>query len=139
MGRSRSAAVKMAKEKQSAVIPDKLYFKIGEVAKLVGVKPYVLRYWETEFTEISPTKSRKGQRLYKRKDVELLLKIRDLLYLEKFTISGARNRLNESARKVKTAEAGGQIDMSLEPQANHGELLKKLKSGLQSILEDLNS
>jgi len=79
-------------------IPDKLYFRIGEVSDIVGVKPYVLRYWESEFTDINPTKSKSGQRLYKRKDVELLLNIRRLLYEERFTINGARKRLKELSR-----------------------------------------
>ncbi|MFH1654096.1 MAG: MerR family transcriptional regulator [Pseudomonadota bacterium] len=76
-------------------IPNKLYFRIGEVSDLVGVKPYVLRYWETEFGDIKPTKSKSGQRLYKRRDVEMLMKIKELLYNERFTIDGARKRLKD--------------------------------------------
>jgi DNA-binding transcriptional MerR regulator len=79
-------------------IPNKLYFRIGEVSDLVGVKPYVLRYWESEFPDIKPSKSKSGQRLYKRKDVELLLKIKELLYEERFTINGARKRLKDFGR-----------------------------------------
>jgi DNA-binding transcriptional MerR regulator len=79
-------------------LPDKLYFKIGEVAKLVGVKPYVLRYWETEFSIVRPGKSRSRHRLYRRKDVETLLEIRRLLYTERFTIEGAKRRLREAGR-----------------------------------------
>jgi len=79
-------------------IPNKLYFRIGEVSDLVGVKPYVLRYWESEFTDIKPSKSKSGQRLYKRRDVELLLRIKELLYEERFTINGARKRLREFTR-----------------------------------------
>ncbi|MFN3324608.1 MAG: MerR family transcriptional regulator [Bryobacteraceae bacterium] len=74
-------------------IPDKLYFRIGEVSRLAGVKPYVLRYWETEFSGLNPKKSGSNHRLYRRKDVELILEIRRLLYEERFTIEGARNRL----------------------------------------------
>src|SRR6185503_13552450 len=74
---------------------EKPYFKIGEVARLVAVKPYVLRYWETEFRSLRLQKTRSQQRLYRRKDVELLLKIRHLLYAERFTIEGARARLRE--------------------------------------------
>jgi DNA-binding transcriptional MerR regulator len=81
-------------------LPDKLYFKIGEVAKLVGVKPYVLRYWETEFSILRPGKTRSKHRLYRRKDVETLLEIRRLLYTERFTIEGAKRRLRESGRAV---------------------------------------
>ncbi len=76
-------------------IPDKLYFRIGEVAKLIGVEPYVLRYWETEFPDIAPTKSRSKQRLYKRQDVEMIYKIRELLYKQNYTIKGAKRKIKE--------------------------------------------
>ena len=79
-------------------IPNKLYFRIGEVSDLVGVKPYVLRYWESEFPDIKPSKSKSGQRLYKRRDVEMLLKIKELLYQERFTINGAKKRLKDVPR-----------------------------------------
>lgn len=76
-------------------IPDKLYFKIGEVAELTGVKPHVLRYWESEFASFRPAKSRTQQRLYRRKDIELVLRLKDLLYNRGFTIAGARQQLRE--------------------------------------------
>ena len=76
-------------------IPDKPFFKIGEAARLVAVKPFVLRYWETEFRSIKPQKTRSRQRLYRRQDVEHLLRIRNLLYDQRFTIEGARTRLRE--------------------------------------------
>jgi DNA-binding transcriptional MerR regulator len=76
-------------------IPDKPFFKIGEAARLCALKPYVLRYWETEFKSIRPQKTSSGQRLYRRQDVELLLRIRHLLYDQRFTIEGARTRLRE--------------------------------------------
>src|SRR5438094_610537 len=82
-------------------IPDKLYFKIGEVSELLGVEPYVLRYWETEFAVLSPKKSGTGHRLYRRKDVELLLRIKYLLYEKKFTIEGARQSLQAESRAAK--------------------------------------
>jgi DNA-binding transcriptional MerR regulator len=78
-------------------IPDKLFFRIGEVSQLVGVEPHVLRYWESEFRGLAPRKSSSGQRMFRRKDVELLLRIRHLLYDRKFTIEGARLVLQESA------------------------------------------
>lgn len=81
-------------------IPDKLYFKIGEVSQLVGVEPYVLRYWESEFPGLSPRKSNTGQRMFRRKDVEMLLNIKQLLYEKKFTIEGARKALKSG--KVET-------------------------------------
>ena len=76
-------------------LPNKLYFRIGEVARLVGVKPYVLRYWETEFPILKPGKTPSRHRLYRHRDVELLLEIRHLLYEEGFTIAGAKKRLKE--------------------------------------------
>ena len=82
-------------------IPDKLYFKIGEVSELLGVEPYVLRYWETEFTVLSPKKSGTGHRLYRRKDVELLLRIKHLLRDKRFTIEGARQSLQAEAKAPK--------------------------------------
>ncbi len=80
-------------EDQLPQIPDKLFFRIGEVSQLVGVEPYVLRYWESEFPGLSPKKSNTGQRMFRRKDVELLLNIKQLLYDRKFTIEGARKAL----------------------------------------------
>ena len=82
-------------------IPDKLYFKIGEVSELLGVEPYVLRYWETEFPVLSPKKSGTGHRLYRRKDVELLLRIKHLLRDKRFTIEGARQTLQAEAKAPK--------------------------------------
>jgi DNA-binding transcriptional MerR regulator len=84
----------MMDEKDPA-IPDKLFFRIGEVSQLVGVEPYVLRYWETEFKALSPRKSSSGQRMFRRKDVDLLLEIKNLLYEKKFTIEGARKALHD--------------------------------------------
>lgn len=85
----------------SPEIPDKLYFKIGEVSELLGVEPYVLRYWESEFPSLSPKKSGTGHRLYRRKDVELLLRIKHLLYEKRFTIEGARQSLHIEAKAPK--------------------------------------
>lgn len=82
-------------------IPDKLYFKIGEVSELLGVEPYVLRYWESEFAVLSPKKSGTGHRLYRRKDVELLLRIKHLLREKRFTIEGARQSLQAEAKAPK--------------------------------------
>jgi DNA-binding transcriptional MerR regulator len=76
-------------------IPDRPFFKIGEVARLCALKPFVLRYWETEFRSLKPQKTRSGQRLYRREDVQLLLRIRELLHEKRFTIEGARVRLRE--------------------------------------------
>jgi DNA-binding transcriptional MerR regulator len=82
---------------RDSTLPSKLFFRIGEVASLVGVEPHVLRYWEREFRSIRPTKSAKGQRVYSRRDVENLLRVRDLLYRDGFTIAGARKRLHRGS------------------------------------------
>lgn len=81
-------------------IPDKLYFRIGEVSRLAGIKPYVLRFWETEFSSLGPKKSGKGHRLYRRKDVELVLEIKRLLYEKRYTIEGARKYLDSRSREA---------------------------------------
>ena len=109
-----------------AVIPDKPYFKIGEAARLCGVKPYVLRYWETEFKSIRPQKTKSQQRLYRRKDVELLLRIRHLLYDERFTIEGARGRLRELGHDEGAPPPVPPPDVDVET-------LKKLKQGLVEL------
>ncbi len=88
-----------------ASLPAKLFFRIGEVAGLVGVEPHVLRYWEREFRTIRPTKSAKGQRVYSRKDVENLLRVRDLLYRDGFTIAGAKKRLQRGAHESPSVAA----------------------------------
>jgi DNA-binding transcriptional MerR regulator len=95
-------------EAELSRIPDKLAFKIGEVAELLGVKPYVLRYWETEFDVLKPKKSKHNQRMYERKDVENLMLIRKLLYRDRFSIEGARSALkklkkdNVRVKQIKT-------------------------------------
>lgn len=85
-------------------IPDKLYFRIGDVSRIAGVKAYVLRYWETEFPTIAPKKSGTGQRLYRRKDVELILEIKHLLYEKRFTIEGARKAIESRAKPAASAK-----------------------------------
>jgi|SRR5580692_988370 DNA-binding transcriptional MerR regulator len=86
-------------------IPDKLYFRIGDVARLAGIKPYVLRFWETEFPALGPKKSGTGHRLYRRKDVEMVLEIKRLLYEQRFTIEGARKFLETRAKTQASAAA----------------------------------
>jgi DNA-binding transcriptional MerR regulator len=108
-------------------IPDKPFFKIGEAARLCAVKPYVLRYWETEFASLRPQKTRSQQRLYRPKDVELLLKIRHLLYDERFTIEGARGRLRELGHEEKSPPP-------LPPPEVAPETLRKIKQGLEDLI-----
>jgi DNA-binding transcriptional MerR regulator len=88
-------------------IPDKLYFRIGDVAKLAGIKPYVLRFWETEFPSLGPKKSGTGHRLYRRKDVQLVFEIKQLLYEKRFTIEGARKHLEARAKAEPVTTAAG--------------------------------
>ena len=93
----------MPEHKRPAAIPDKLYFRIGEVSELTGLEQHVLRFWEKEFPMLKPVKSSSGHRMYRRKDVEVLLEIRKLLYQEGFTIEGARKKLRADSRQQKLA------------------------------------
>lgn len=90
---------------EPVVIPEKIYFKIGEVCDLVGVEAHVLRYWETEFSMLSPQKNKSGQRSYRRRDVEMALRIKQLLYNEMFTIAGARKKLQSEQREGSKPKA----------------------------------
>jgi DNA-binding transcriptional MerR regulator len=110
-------------------IPEKPYFKIGEAARLCGVKPYVLRYWETEFKSLRPQKTRSQQRLYKRTDVELLLKIRHLLYERRYTIEGARTRLRASGHDEGPVPPQAAAVAEIPP-----ETVRKLKQGLADLI-----
>src|SRR5579859_3733373 len=113
-------------------LPPKLYFRIGEVAELVGVEPHVLRYWEREFRSIRPTKSAKGQRVYSRRDVETLTRVRELLYSEGFTIAGAKKRLQRAGIEPQAAEEPASIrSTQLRDQ------LVELREEIQSFLEEL--
>src|SRR5436853_722163 len=121
----------------SPEIPDKLYFKIGEVSELLGVEPYVLRYWETEFSVLSPKKSGTGHRLYRRKDVELLLRIKHLLYEKRFTIEGARQSLQNEGGKARASR-----EAAREPRKQQASLfgqypLPEIRKQLAEILEML--
>jgi len=100
-------------------IPQKLYFKIGEVSKITGLPSHVLRFWETEFGRIRPKRSPSGQRLYRRQDVELVLKIKELLYVKKYTIRGA----------IKCLNSGDVPAPTLTPE----DLLKDIRRELESI------
>jgi len=104
------------------LIPEKLYFRIGEVSKLLGVAPYVIRYWESEFKSVRPLRAKSDQRLYRKKDVEELIVIKELLYKERFTISGAKKRLTE----IKGQEVVG---------GGEQKLLATIKQGLQELKE----
>lgn len=111
-------------------IPDKLFFSIGEVSKLTEVKPYILRYWESEFKSLKPQKNAGGQRIYRRKDVELIMYIKKLLYEEKYTIEGAKQKLKED-RNVKQLELFRE-----DPKAT---ALIRAKQQLESLLGYLSA
>ena len=110
----------------SPEIPDKLYFKIGEVSELLGVEAYVLRYWETEFPALAPKKSGAGHRLYRRKDVELLLRIKHLLYEKRFTIEGARQTLQAESRAARAKGAPKRLQRELFPSDPLPEIRREL-------------
>ena len=114
-------------------IPDKLYFKIGEVSELLGVEAYVLRYWESEFPVLSPKKSGTGHRLYRRKDVELLLRIKHLLYEKRFTIEGARQSLHNEGRAPKTGRAPKRVQAELFSEDPLPEIRRELRDILQLL------
>lgn len=109
-------------------IPDRMAFKIGTAAELVGVKPYVLRFWETEFEALHPKKSRKGQRAYSRRDVETAMLIKKLLYEDRFSIEGARARLRELRSKVK--EERGAVDHLAEVRSVALSELREIQADL---------
>jgi DNA-binding transcriptional MerR regulator len=114
-------------------IPAKLYFRIGEAASVVGVEPHVLRYWETEFRSIRPKKSARGQRVYSRREVETLVRIKELLYDQGFTIAGARRRMRE--RGIEPPEPG---DPSVEESRRMREALLELRGEMTALLDELS-
>lgn len=102
---TRGEEVAVVEVEAGAIPPEKLYFRIGEVARIVGVKPYVLRYWETEFSVLKPDKSPSKHRLYRRRDVETLLRIKELLHKKRFTIEGARKVLKGNKQTAQPTVA----------------------------------
>jgi DNA-binding transcriptional MerR regulator len=130
---------------QGELLPDgKLYYRIGEVAKITGVKPHVLRYWETEFRWMAPPKSRSKQRLYRRKDIEMILVIKRLLYEERYTIAGARQQLRElglakaleSATEPAATERAARVEATPAPGAD---AIAELQSGYRRIRRELKA
>jgi len=109
--------------------PDKLFYKIGEVSRIAGVEPYVLRYWETEFSFLRPRKNKSGQRVYIRKDLELVLQIKKLLYEDRFTIEGVRKKFGE-VEPLKPVQ-------SPPVQSSAHEVIQRVKKRLRDILSHL--
>ena len=114
-------------------LPDKLYFRIGEVANIVGVEPHVLRYWETEFRSVKPEKSRKGQRVYSRRDVDVLLKVKDLLYGHRYTIAGAKRKLRSEG-----LEPVDESDPVVQEVRRLRDTLTTLRSDLSQAIDELD-
>ena len=114
-------------------ITDKLFFKIGEVAKLTGVEQHVLRYWEDEFDALQPKKNKSGQRVYEKKNIELIFKIKRLLYLERYTIVGAKQKMRESKRKNSQLSLGFDRESFLDQKRD---IIYDLESILEFFPED---
>jgi DNA-binding transcriptional MerR regulator len=117
------------------VIPDKLYFRIGEVSELAGLPAYVLRFWETEFPQLKPTKIGTGQRMYRRRDVENLLVVKKLLYEEGYTIAGARDKLKQDSKPKRAQSA---LPFAAPAPKNQGEL-KRLRHEMVELLQMLKN
>lgn len=118
-------------------IPDRVYFRIGDVAEIAGIKPHVLRYWETEFSEIAPEKSASGQRVYRRRTVETVLLIKKLLYQDRYSIDGARRRLRELRRDGQLAS---ECREAAEPlPASERDARAQALAGARRVLADLEA
>jgi DNA-binding transcriptional MerR regulator len=117
---------------QNGALPTKLFFRIGEVADVVGVEAHVLRYWETEFRSVRPQKSARGQRVYSRRDVETLLRVKELLYEQGFTIAGARRKLRDGG--VEPRDAG---DPTSQQAPRMRSALLELRADIQNLLSEL--
>lgn len=126
MSSKRKSSSKSGKTNE-ILIPEKLYFRIGEVARLCRLPAYVLRFWETEFPQLRPVKSSTGQRMYRRRDVESVVRIKQLLYDEGYTIAGARQHLRDEGKSDKK-------QVALPFMASSPSNLRQLRQGLQEIL-----
>jgi DNA-binding transcriptional MerR regulator len=117
-----------------AGIPDKLFFKIGEVARLTSLRPSILRYWETEFSDLQPQKSRSGQRLYSRKELDIVLEIKRLLYSDRLTIKGARKVMAKRGKGADPLVTGTPADKS---DADILQIIREVKDDLKKIRDSL--
>lgn len=115
-------------------LPDKLYFRIGEVADIVGVEPHVLRYWETEFRSIRPEKSRRGQRVYSRRDVDTLLRVKELLYSHRYTIAGAKRKLRSGG-----VEPIDEADPAIKECRRLNGVLREIRSEVAQAIADIDA
>lgn len=126
------------KKKKKIKFDDKLFYSISEVSHITGIRPYVLRYWETEFKLLNPDKNLGGQRTYRKKDIEIILRIKKLLYEQKYTIEGAKKKLREMKDSNLQLEFNA-LQPGIQLNGATNEILEKLKSQLKSLLDFLNS
>lgn len=134
MNRNKSLPLETGPERlrEERLIPDKLYFRISEVSKLTGLEPYVLRYWESEFKMIKPIRTKSRHRLYKRRDLEIILEIKKLLYEEQYTIAGAKKRLEEIVKEEREDVAPA------VPQSDFEKVLQDILAELKSLRNSLS-
>ncbi|MBI5100437.1 MAG: MerR family transcriptional regulator [Nitrospirae bacterium] len=116
----------------SLPLPDKLFYKIGEVSRITAIEPYVLRYWETEFPFLKPRKNKSGQRVYTRKELELIIQVKTMLYQERYTIEGVRKRFSEDG--IRRGEVRTRSEGRLKSPRSHAETIGFIKKKLQDIL-----
>lgn len=125
-------------------LPDKLFYKIGEVSKISGVESYVLRYWETEFPFLRPRKNKSGQRVYVKKDLELILQVKKLLYQERYTIEGVRKKFGDTTAKIPEPTVGwteppiAVQENRVKGSKNPADVLSFVKKRLKDILSQLS-
>ena len=117
------------------LIPNKLFFRIGEVSEMLGVEPHVIRYWESEFPGLAPKKSDSGQRMFRRKDVELLLRIKDLLYEQKFTLEGARKAMLDKGKGGAKADVVSKITARQRAEETSTNPFGEIRRELAAILK----
>jgi DNA-binding transcriptional MerR regulator len=134
VGAKRAAIRAKHKPGLEIVIPDKLFFRIGEVSKLCSLPAYVLRFWETEFPQLKPNKSSTGQRVYRRKDVENIVRVKKLLYEEGYTISGARQFIKSESKRDR-----GQTALPFAASRANTSDLQDIKQGLRDVLGILST
>jgi DNA-binding transcriptional MerR regulator len=116
-------------------LPDKLFYKIGEVSRIAGVEPYVLRYWETEFPFLKPRKNKSGQRVYIKKDLEMIIQVKKMLYQERYTIEGVRKRFGENIHKPSETRAFS--ESGVKDRRNPAEAIGIVKKRLREIIKQL--
>lgn len=126
-------------ESKSSKIPNKLFFRIGEVCELTDTQPYVLRYWESEFPSLAPAKNNSGQRIYRRRDIETILRIKTLLYEEGFTIAGAKKKLETEMKDNESGKAPTQTPTPGSVSDPTREKIQEIKSELTDLIDFLDA